>query len=123
MKEIVEGACSVVHMREGIRGSFPSWLHAYHRVNSISGAHEQFFQVVDDGTHYGIGKLVFGTQPSTQARRPGLAVMTTRRGHTPVRASSQRRGRHGSSPRKGCFARARPTAFTDRNSSKRTELG
>jgi hypothetical protein len=44
MKEIVEGACSAVHVREGIRGgSFPGWLHAYHTGNSISGTHEQIF--------------------------------------------------------------------------------
>jgi hypothetical protein len=62
----------------GLGGSCLDWLHAYHRGNSIGGAHEQFFQVVDDGTHYGIGKLVLATQPSTQARRSGLAAMTTR---------------------------------------------
>jgi hypothetical protein len=46
----------------GLGGSFPGWLHAYHRGNSIGGAHEQFFQVVDDGTHYGIGKLVLDSR-------------------------------------------------------------
>jgi hypothetical protein len=44
--------------------SCPRLLHAYHRGNCIGGAHEQFFQVVDDGTHYGIGKLLLATQAS-----------------------------------------------------------
>jgi hypothetical protein len=110
MKEIVEGACSAVHVREGIRGgSFPGWLHAYHTGNSISGTHEQIFQVVDDGTHYSIGKLVLGTQPSTQARRPGRNVSperdrqrspagVRRSGRSLARAQSTRRrneGAHG----------------------------
>jgi hypothetical protein len=93
----------------GLGGSFPGWLHAYHTGNSISRAHEQIFQVVDDGTHYGIGKLVLGTQPSTQARRPGRNVSPERdrqRSPAGVRRSGRSLARAQSTRRRNEGARA-----------------